>query len=168
MQKLIFKQSGEGRWENSCFTLRNKLVTVSSRTGLLPVLSSCLYRPSSSSCVGFGTLEIEELVAGTSAVLPSSTLSCMTFLHACEGVEKYILETGTYSTFCILGGSHQHNREVHEVFFCIFVFASRTNSNAAIWEQASPKPAMHVQWAQIIVPPFSAATHCLTGVVDIR
>ena len=57
---------------------------------------------------------------------------------------------------------------MHEVFFRIFAFASRTNNNAALWEQASPKPAMHVQWAQIIVPPSSAATHGLTGVADIR
>jgi len=51
-----------------------------SRTFFRYFLRSCLYRSSSSSRVGYGTLEIEELEAGVATVLPSSILSCIIFL----------------------------------------------------------------------------------------
>ena len=48
----------------------------------------------------------------------------------------------------------------------IFVWASAANDNAAIWEHASPMPAMQVQLAQMIVPCLSAATHGLSGIAE--
>ena len=39
-------------------------------------------------------------------------------------------------------------------------------SKAAMLEHASPRPAIHVQWEQIIVPHLSAAIQGLSGVAD--
>ena len=64
----------------------------------------------------------------------------------------------------MVGGSHSQGLEVHDMFFICLVYASVENNKAAMWEHASPKPAIHVQWAEIMVPPFSAATHGFNGV----
>ena len=60
------------------------------------------------------------------------------------GVVKSILEIGAYSILQ-LGANHEQGSEVHEVFFIIQVLVSAVNSNAAMREQASPTPAIHVQ-----------------------
>ena len=55
-------------------------------------------------------------------------------------------------------------RDVQEVSLLNLVWAS-LGEQVAMWEHASPNPAMHVQWAHIItVPLFSAATHGISGV----
>ena len=57
-----------------------------------------------------------------------------------------------------------HEVEVQEVFFLVCVLASVLNNNAEIWEHASPKPAMQVQCAQMILPFRSAAIQGWRGV----
>lgn len=48
----------------------------------------------------------------------------------------------------------------------ISVCAKAAKSKATMWEQASQRPAMHVQWAETIVPHFSAATQGKRWVAD--
>ena len=80
---------------------------IDSSTGLLPIPSYCLYRSLSSSCVGFGTLKLE---AGAAAHLYNCTLSSsIILLLFFAGVEKSMCEIGAYSTFCMLGGKHEHS-----------------------------------------------------------
>ena len=63
-----------------------------SRTFFQYFLCSCLYRSSSSSCVGYGTSEIEELEAGVATVLPSSILSCIIFLFFTNLITDALME----------------------------------------------------------------------------
>jgi len=43
------------------------------------------------------------------------------------------------------------------------VFASAANNTEAIWEHASPAPAMQLQWTHDIVPFALIAIHTLSG-----
>ena len=57
------------------------------------------------------------------------------------------------------GGIHEHGSDVE--LNCCFacVLASALKSKAAMWEQPSPIPAIHVQWAQSISPVCFIATN---------
>ena len=64
------------------------------------------------------------------------------------------------------GGIHEHGSDV-EVNCCFAsVLASAVKSKAAMWEQASPIPAMQVQCAHIISPVCFIATQAFNGGVD--
>ena len=62
------------------------------------------------------------------------------------------------------GGIHEHGNDVE--LNCCFacVLASALKSKAAMWEQASPIPAIHVQWAQSIC----IATQAFNGRVAVN
>ena len=65
--------------------------------------------------------------------------------------------TGAYSTQALDGGNHEQSLEVHDKLDWTRVLASTANVSALMCEQASPNPAIHVQCAQITMPPSSAA-----------
>jgi len=57
----------------------------------------------------------------------------------------------------------QQGSDVVEKPALIFVLGSTVNKTAATWEQASTSPAMHVQWAQIVLPLCLIPHHTFDG-----
>ena len=95
---------------------------------------------------------------------PISSLTIQCLFSA--GVVKLIYDTVAYWLLWLFAGNHAQSSDVHETLLIILVLASNVNSTAAMCEQASPSPAMQVQWAHKTVPSISAATHGLRGVLD--
>ena len=68
-----------------------------------------------------------------------------------------------HTCLVVAGSSHRQSVEVHEVPSRILTPAIIAYSIAAIWEQASPAPAMQLQCAQIIVPSGLIPAHGFSG-----
>ena len=76
---------------------------------------------------------------------------------------KSISEVGAYCMEVAGGLDQEHGSDVHEVSASMRLRESTAKRRAATWEHASPRPAMQVQWAQMIAPSSCAPTHGHNG-----
>ena len=83
---------------------------------------------------------------------------------------KLLVEEKSMSLTCLYdapftdAGSSQYDFSSVGVLASLsFTFASIQKRRAAIWVQASPNPAMHVQWAAKTVPSEFVTTHGCSG-----
>jgi len=80
------------------------------------------------------------------------------------GEEKSIWEIVRFGTAWLMpGGNQALARSVQTSSSLAFAPYSMSNTMAARWEQASPRPAMQVQWPVIISPSFFVKSHDLSG-----
>ena len=77
-----------------------------------------------------------------------------------------IWDTSAYGTGWNDGGNQEHRREVQDMLSFSLVLISRVKRAAEMWQHASPRPAMQLQWAQITSPVSSTATQGLKGAPD--
>ena len=128
--------------------LRNKFIRLWGRTDridLKPHLCSNLKSLSASFCVGFGIFEGVLAVLALS-IFPVDLILLSSFLSIDLSKKKSMSLHSLYSTpFIEVGKSQLGLFLCHSLLVPYCTIASFENNNVAMWEQASPSPAIHVQ-----------------------
>ena len=83
-----------------------------------------------------------------------------------SGSLKSISDIAANGTLLKEGGNQEHGIDVQDKDFLASTLASRVKRIAAMWEQASPRPAMQSQCPHITVPLFPTPIHAFAGGTD--